>query len=346
MTPQLTQPDLNLTGVRKAAVFLLGIGDQISADVIRRLSPEEIRSIGMEISALGGVPPAQMLHVFREFEDLTATSKLFAQGGPGSARRLLEQAVGSESANALLKIDPHHPRGAAGNEKTNPGPLDDTDPQELAKVLREENPQTLALILSNLAPAQAGPLLASLPPDVQPQVALRIALMDRIAPEVFRRIADAIRLRLKAATQLNRSNGARALASILNYVDGDMADTVLSAIESENQTTVTAVRDLMFVFDDVIGIDKEGIKALLGKVDRKVLTIALKGTSEKIRTHFTQCMSQRSSEMLLEDMEALGPIRIRDVSGAQQSVVAVIRQLQKDGVIASSQGGGGDEYVV
>jgi flagellar motor switch protein FliG len=131
-------------------------------------------------------------------------------------------------------------------------------------------------------------------------------------------------------------------------VDGEIAETVLSSIESENQTTVTAVRDLMFVFDDVITIDKEGIKALLAKVDRKVLTIALKGTSEKIRTHFTQCMSQRSAEMLIEDMEALGPIRIRDVSGAQQSVIAVIRQLQKEGTIASSQGsgGGGDEYVV
>ncbi|MGA2715253.1 MAG: FliG C-terminal domain-containing protein, partial [Bryobacteraceae bacterium] len=289
--------------------------------------------------------PAQMLHVFREFEDLTATSKFFALGGLGSARRLLEQAVGPESATAMLKSDIQHAQEAA--EKTGPGPLDDTDPQELAKVLREENPQTLAVILSNLAPAQAGPLMASLPPEVQPQVALRIALMDRIAPEVFRRIAEAIRLRLKAATQLNRSNGARALASILNYVDGDVADTVLSAIELENQTTVTAVRDLMFVFDDVIMIDKEGIKALLAKVDRKVLTIALKGTSEKIRTHFTQCMSQRSAEMLIEDMEALGPIRIRDVSSAQQSVIAVIRQLQKEGTIALSQGGGGgDEYVV
>ncbi len=347
MTPQLIHSDPSLTGVRKAAVFLLGIGDKISADVIRRLSPDEIRSIGMEITALDGVPPAQMLHVFREFEDLTATSKLFAQGGPGSARRLLEQAVGADSADALLKNEILSPRQAAANENAAPaGPLDDTDPQELAKVLSEENPQTLAVILSNLPPAKAGPLMASLPEETQPQVALRIALMDRIAPEVFRRIAEAIRLRLKAATQLNRSNGARALASILNYVDGDAAEKLLSAIEPDNEPAVTAVRELMFVFDDVILIDKEGIKGLLAKVDRKILTLALKGTSDKIRTHFTQCMSQRSAEMLIEDMEALGPVRIRDVSGAQQAVVAVIRQLQKDGTIAVSQGGGGDDYVV
>src|SRR5579862_6999101 len=136
MTPQLALPDPSLTGVRKAAMFLLGIGDQIGAEVIRCLSPDEIRSIGMEISALDSVPPAQMLYVFREFEDLTVASKFFAQGGLGTARRLLEQAVGPESASAMLKSDIQHAQEAAA--KTGPGPLDDTDPQELAKVLREE----------------------------------------------------------------------------------------------------------------------------------------------------------------------------------------------------------------
>lgn len=352
MTSQLTQNDANLTGTRKAAMLLLGLGDQISADVIRRLSPDEIRAIGQEISALKAVPPAQMLRVLHEFEKLNASSKYFAVGGPDSARRLLEQAIGSESADQLLNNHAQisAPAASAAPVNQTAGPLDGTDPQELAKVLHEENPQTLALVLSNLAPAQAGPLLASLPPEVRPQVALRIALMDRIAPEVFRRIAGAIRMRLKAATQLKRSNGVRSLASMLNFVDAEVADTVLTAVESENESMSTSVRDLMFVFDDVVTIDKEGIKTLLAKVDRKVLTVALKGTSEKIRGHFTQCMSQRASEMLLEDMEALGPVRIRDVTAAQQSVIAVIRQLRKDGTIAapnqSSGAGNTSEYVV
>lgn len=321
-------------------MFLLGIGDQIGADVVRRLSPEEIRSIGREISSLDAVAPAQMLHVFLEFEGLAASSRMFAQGGPGSARRLIEHAVGVESADALLQAEPDQQTG-----NSSAGPLDGIDSQELAKVLREENPQTLALILSNLPPAQAGPLMCSLPGEVQPQVALRIALMDRIAPDVFRRIAAAIRLRLKAASQLQRSNGALALTSILNHVQGDVADRVLAAMEPENESTAVSVRDLMFIFDDVVNIDKEAVKALLAKIDRKVLTVALKGTSEKIRSHFTQCMSQRSAEMLTEDMEALGPIRIRDVGSAQQAVVAMIRQLQKDGTIAVNQPGGGDGYV-
>jgi flagellar motor switch protein FliG len=343
-------PPQNLPGARKAAIFLMGIGDQIGADLIRQLAPDEIRRISNEITALSSVQPDHMLHIFREFESLTATSRFFAKGGFDRAKKLLEQAVGPDSALALMKDAPPPPPEVRNEGE--PGPLHNTDPKELAKVLREENPQTLALILSNLPPEQAGPLMASLAPEVQPQVALRIALMDRISPDVFRRIAEAIRTRLKAAKQLSRSNGTRALASILNYVDGETTEKVLSTLEPENETAVAAVRDLMFVFEDIQTIDKEGIKALLAKVDRKILTLALKGTGENLRNHFTQCMSSRSAEMLGEDMEALGPVRIRDVTAAQQQVVTVVRQLQKDGSIAARTGGGGagagggDDYVV
>jgi flagellar motor switch protein FliG len=285
-----------------------------------------------------------MLNVFKEFETLSVTSRYFARGGPDNARRMIEQAMGKETTRKLLDGEP--PPGEQVQSEGHEGPFHGTDPQELAKVLREENPQTLALILANLAPEQAGPLMASLPESIRPQVALRIALMDRMSPDVFNRIAHAIRARLKASKQLTKSNGDRALAAILNHVEGELADNLLTILEPENQTTVTAVRQLMFVFEDVIDIDKEGIKVLLARVDRKALTLALKGTSEKIRQHFTQCMSQRSAEMLVEDMEALGPVRLRDVSAAQQQIVGTIRQLEKEGAIASGRGGGGDEYVV
>jgi len=335
---------LEMPGARKAAMFLMGIGDQLSVDIIRQLAPDEIRRINGEISALDSVPPDQMLSVFREFESMSTSSRFFAKGGPENARRLIEQAMGREKTQLLLDGD--HPQ----EEKIEPvgpeGPLADVDPLELAKVLREENPQTLALILANLAPAQAGPLMASLPAEVRPQVALRIALMDRISPDVFNRIALAIRARLKASRQITRSNGDKALAAILNHMDGDLSETLLTTIEAENQSAVAAVRGYMFVFEDIIDIDKEGIKVLLARVDRKALTLALKGTSDKIKQHFTQCMSSRSSEMMLEDMEALGPVRLRDVAGAQQQIVGTIRQLEKEGAIASSRGGGGDEYVV
>lgn len=347
MSAQLFAPASPLSGARKAAIFLMGIGSELSAEIIRQLAPEEIQRITGEIATLSSVAPEQMISVFKEFEKLSESGRYFALGGPENARRMIEQAIGKETAQKLLDDSPLPP---PPEEPVVPeeagGPFRDTDPHELAKVLREENPQTLALILSNLAPEQAGPLMASLPPEVQPQVALRIALMDRISPDVFNRIAQAIRARLKASKQLTRSNGSRALASILNNLDGDVADRVLTSLEPDNAPTVDSVRQLMFVFEDIINIDKEGIKLVLARVDRKILTLALKGTSDKMKQHFTQCMSQRSSEMLLEDMEALGPVRIREVSAAQQQIVGAVAALKREGAISTGRGGGSDEYVV
>jgi flagellar motor switch protein FliG len=176
-------------------------------------------------------------------------------------------------------------------------------------------------------------------------VALRMASLDRISPEVFRRITEVIGSKLKAVRQVSKSDGIKSLASLLNHVDPALVDTILSQVEEENQAAANSVREMMFVFEDVLAIDKEGMKALLGKCDRKVLTTALKGATAKIREHFTQCMSQRAAEMLVEDMDALGPVRIRDVQTAQTQVVAIVRQLQQQGAISSSRGGG-DEYVL
>jgi flagellar motor switch protein FliG len=345
MSPLLPEAVPGWSGARKAAIFLMGMGDEVSAEIIRRLEPEEIQRITGEISAVESVGPEQMISVFREFENLSGSGRYFALGGPGNARRMIEQAMGKDTAQKLLDDAASLKAPDKPEQRQLNGPIHDVDPQELAKVLREENPQTLALILSNLAPEQAGPLMASLPAEVQPEVALRIALMDRVSPEVFNRIAQAIRARLKSSKQLTRSNGSRALAGILNNLDGEIADRLLNSLEPDNQPTVESVRQLMFVFEDIIDVDKEGIKLVLARVDRKVLTLALKGTSEKMKQHFTQCMSQRSSEMLLEDMDALGPVRIREVTAAQQQIVGVVAALKREGAISSGRAGS-DEYVV
>jgi flagellar motor switch protein FliG len=321
-------------------MFLMGLGDQLSADLLRDLEADEIRSITTEIALLETVSPDHMLHVFREFENLAVEGQFFAKGGADFARRLIEQALGSESANKLLTTP-------APESKSNPemAVLQETDPQQLAEFLRDENPQTIALVLSNLKPARAGALLSSLPAEIQPQVALRMASLDRVAPDVFRRISEAIGTRLKAVRQVSRSDGIKSLAALLNHVDPGAAETILARLEESNQAVSTAVRDLMFVFEDILSIDKDGMKAVLAKLDRRILTTALKGTTGEIRSHFTQCMSQRASEMLVEDMEALGPVRIRDVHAAQQSITTLVRQLQQTGVISAGRGGG-DDYVV
>lgn len=342
MTPQ--SPDANqMSGVRKAAILLMGIGEPFSAEVIRQLAPDEIQRISGEIAELDSVAPDQMIGVFREFETLSVNSRFFARGGPEQARRLIEQAVGEEEAQRLLQAAPPAPETSRAKGAT--AALNGIEPGELANVLREENPQTLALVLSNLPAEQAGAFMASLPPAVQPQVALRIALMDRISPEAFNQVVDAVRSKLKSSRKLQRTDGIRALAAILNRMDGAKADLILSGVESENQPAAASVRLLMFVFEDVVNLSKESVKVLIGQVDRKILTLALKGTTEEIKAHFTGTMSQRGAEMLIEDMEALGAVRIRDVQAAQNQIIAQIRELEKDGAISSSSGGN-DDYVV
>lgn len=336
-------PATQVSGARKAAILLMGIGEPTSATVIRQLDPSEILQISNEIARLATVTPDQMIVVFREFEALSAKGSLFARGGPERARRLIEKAVGEEEAQRLFEAGP--PMLESGRAGDSDAPFSGIGPGELATALSGENPQTLALVLSNLPPEQAGSLLASLPTELQPQVALRIALMNRISPEVFKQVAEVVRGKLKASRQLVRSDGPRALAAILNNVDAEKADVILSAVESENQPAAASVRLLMFIFDDVVNLNPESIKVLIGQVDRRILTLALKGTSEDIKDHFTQCMSQRSAEMLVEDMEALGPVRIRDVHAAQKQIITTIRKLEKEGVISSSSSGS-DGYVV
>jgi flagellar motor switch protein FliG len=321
-------------------MFVMGIGGPLGAELLRQLEPDEIRRISTEISVLHSVAPENMVSVFREFERLSGSSRFFAKGGADCARRLVEQALGPESAQKLLDGSPKEEKPAAELDI-----LQQTGPQQLAALLRDENPQTIALVLSNLPAEQAGALMTLLPEELRPQIALRMASLDRISPEVFRRITEVIGSKLKAVRQVSRSDGIKSLASLLNHVAPDMVDAILGQVQEENQAAAASVRDLMFVFDDVLAIDKEGIKALLAKCDRKVLTTALKGTTAKIREHFTQCMSQRAAEMMVEDMDALGPVRIRDVQAAQTQIVAVIRQLQQQGAITTNRGGG-DEYVV
>ena len=340
MTPSANARPAPLTGPRKAAMFLMGVGEQVSTEVLRHLVPEEVRRISTEIAATNAVGSEQMLFVFREFETLTTEGRLFAKGGAECARRLVEHAFGPESAQKLLTAVPDSESPAASG-----GLLENTDPQQLAIHLKNEHPQTIAVVLSNLSAEVAGGLLKSFPEETQAQVALRMASLDKVSPEVFQKVTEAIGTKLRSIRQVSRTDGVRALAAVLAHVGADQAEALLAKVQEQNQPVADSVRSLMFVFEDILNIDKEGMRALVGKLDRKVLTLALKGTDAKMREHFTQCMSQRSAEMLAEDMDALGPVRIRDVKAAQDEVILALRQLQQAGTISLNREGG-DEYVV
>ncbi|HUP04095.1 MAG TPA: flagellar motor switch protein FliG [Bryobacteraceae bacterium] len=339
-----TTPE-TVNGLTKAAMFLMGIGDQASAELLRQLDPDEIRRLTSEIAGLDAVAPRRMMSVFQEFEGLTGSSRYFAKGGAGYARRLVEQALGAESANRLLESEPAPPQQL---RPTSPElrMLESAEPRQLAGFLRDENPQTIALVLSNMTPEGGAALFQSLPDELQAQTASRMAALDRVSPEVFRKITEALGAKLKTLRPVSRSDGMKSLAGLLNRVDPAVAERILTDVEQDNQTAASSVRNLMFTFEDVLGIDKQGMKALAGRIDSKMLTLALKGADAKVRAHFTQVMSQNATEILIEDIEALGAVRIRDVQAAQQQVIAIVRQLQQEGVISVGRGGSEDAYVV
>jgi len=225
--------------------------------------------------------------------------------------------------------------------------LQRADPQQLAKFIHNEHPQTIALVLSHLNASQAAGLLISLPAELRGDVALRMASLDQISPEIISKIATIIGGKLKSLGEMSRESygGVRAVSEMFNRLDSVNSKEILETIEQNDPNLVATIRHMMFVFEDLLLLGPEAIKEVLGKVDRKILTVALKGTTEQLKTHFTEVMSQRGAEMLTEDMEALGPVKIKEVESAQQQIIAVVRQLEAEGSI-SLKGTVGEQYVV
>ena len=329
-----------VTGPQKAAILLVALGDKIGGALMKQLNDDEVKTVTKAIARLEKVTPSQTEAVLEEFCQMTGQDGGF-RGGFDFAKRVLASAFGPEGAKRIAE---HLPRMDMRNNK-NLAALQKADPNQLTRFIENEHPQTIALILSHLSPAQAASLLANLPMPLRSDVALRIAQLDRVSPDVVARISVVIGEKLKALGELKTElhGGPRSLAEILNRMEGSMSDEILSGMEEE-QTLVDAIRHFMFTFDDLLLIDSMAMKEVVAKVDRKLLVVALKGTSDQLKNQFLQCMSQRGAEMLREDMEAAGPVRIKDVEAAQQQILAVVRQLESEGAL-SLKGGGGSDYV-
>lgn len=330
-------------GVRKAAILMIMLGPDASSSLLRQLDEEEVQSLTREIARVQTLTPEEAEGVLEEFYQMSVAHDYVIKGGVDYARKLLIRAFGPDEArkiyDRLVKT--------LSNETLSFDAIQKTDPQQLAKFIHSEHPQTIALILSHLNPSQAAGLLSSLPLEMRSDVALRMANLDQISPEVVTRIAAVIGSKLKALGEMSREayGGVNALAEMLNRLDSATSMEILENIERVDARTGETVRHLMFVFEDLLLLDVNAVKELLGKVDRKILTVALKGTSDQMKNHMLQAMSQRGAEMLREDMEALGPVKIKEVEAAQQQIIAVVRQLESDGVI-SLKGSAGDQYVV
>ncbi|MCU1274133.1 MAG: flagellar motor switch protein FliG [Bryobacterales bacterium] len=331
----------DLSGIRKAAMLLISLGDQASAKIICQLSEDEVQRVSKEVARIRSISSEKLEIVLEEFHNLTIANDYVVSGGFEYARKMLIAAFGPETGNRLLD---RLPKDLAG--KASFGALQKAEPKQLARFLQAEHPQTIALILSHLDSPKSAALLTSLAEDIRADVAMRMAALDQIAPEIIAKIGGVIEEKLKGLGDVSREShgGVRAVAEMFNRLDSSISEGLLANIELRDPNTATSIRYLMFVFEDFLSLDQNSMKEVLARVDKKVLTIALKGTSDSLKNHFTSCMSQRGAEMLKEDMDAAGPVRIKDVEAAQKQIIASVKELQTEGVVSLK--GGSEQYVV
>jgi flagellar motor switch protein FliG len=332
-----------MTGVRKAAILLVLLGDDVASDVFRHLSTPEVQRLTQEIAELNYISSEDAAHVLQEYHQLSLTQDYLAQGGQDYANQLLVKAFGKEGANALLEQVLQAQEASVLNLDT----LQKADPTQLVKFVEGEHPQTIALVLAHLGVRTATSLLVLLPEKLRAEAVRRLAGMQQFSTEMVKRISVVLHKKLAALGEQSRRayGGVSAVAEMLNRVDRRYSEEILTAIEQEDPKLSLAIRDLMFAFEDLSSIPDASIREVLNQVDKKTLATALKGASEDLKNHFYKSMSSRAAEMLKEDIEALGPTRSRQIHQAQQEIVNLARKLEAEGKIALKSYGE-DAYVV
>jgi flagellar motor switch protein FliG len=331
-----------LNGVRKAAILTLVLGEDCASQIFKFMSEEEIEMIAREVATLRAVKPDDGSMVLEEFHHMWKAAEYLSQGGVEYAQKLLVKSLGPEMARRVLD------RVIKSFESTMAFTgLERADPQQLSKFILSEHPQTIALILAHLKPAQAAQLANSLPEELRIEVITRMANLDEISPEVITRISSVIDQRLKSlGSHAHESfGGVRAVAELLNRLDRSLSTMVLESIEAESPDLAVSIRNLMFVFDDLLHVEDSALREIIQRADKKALTVALKGASEDIRGRFLQNMSKRAGQMLREEMEVLGAVRLREVEKAQQEIVAIARKLEEEGLLVTGAAAG-EPYVV
>ncbi len=332
----------NLSGVRRAAILMVLLGDEASSAVLRYLQEDEVQEISREISKLGQIESEVAEYVLDDFHRMTIAQTCLARGGAEFAKKLLVKAFGVEASKKLLdRLNISMQNAIVGFDS-----LQKADPAQLSKFIQAEQPQTIALVLAHLNSSQAAALLSSLPAPLRADVVMRMANIEQISPDIISKITTILEQKLRSLGDFSRESygGIRAVAELINRLDTKAAASILEKIENDNPTLALSIRNLMFVFDDVMLLDDQGMREILQRVDKKSLATALKGTSEELRNQFFRNMSSRAVEMLKEDMDVMGPVKVKDVEAAQQMIVAIVRKLDESGVI-NLKGGGGDEYV-
>lgn len=326
-----------LRGIQKAAIFLIALGPADSAGILKKLPEEEADRIAKAVARLEQVAPEQVEQILEEYHQYATSQKLLVRGGIEYAHKMLAEAFGEEVASRLISRLAKSLEG----DLTVFENFRKVDPQQLAKFIQDEHPQTIALILSHLDAAQAARLISALPIELHKEIAVRMADLDEISPEIVRNIATVIDQKLRNLGELSREQlgGVRSVANMFNRLDPNTCSQLLTALETDNPALFENVRRFMFVFRDLENLDEQSIKTLITKVDRKALILALKGANESLRTKFVATQSARGAEMMLEDISSTGPVKLKDVDAAQQQIIATARELEKEGLISLSASG-------
>ncbi|MDE6221594.1 MAG: flagellar motor switch protein FliG [Lachnospiraceae bacterium] len=330
-----------LKGIQKAPILLIALGPEKSALIFKHLKEEEIEDLTLEIANTKSVTPQVKEKVINEFYEVCLAQQYIAEGGIGYAKELLEKALGADKAmdvigklTASLQVKPFEF-------------VKKTDASQLLNFIQDEHPQTIALILSYLSAGQAATILGALVPEKQAEVARRIATMDRTSPDVIKEVERVLESKLSSLVNQDYTiiGGVDAVVEILNTVDRGTEKHIMETLEVEEPELADEIRKKMFVFEDILLLDDRAIQRVLRDVDNNDLAIACKGSTEEVQNAIFSNMSKRLAEMIREDMEFMGPVRMKDVEEAQQKIVNIIRKLEDSAEIVISRGGG-DELVV
>ena len=338
----MSPAETTIGGTRKAAVLLVLLGEDIASQIYRNLPQEDLEHLTREIAELEYIDSETALGVLEEYHRMALTQDYLAQGGTDYAQKLLVKAFGDDGAQQLLR----QVSRAAEMSVNKLDSLQKADPQQLAKFLESEHPQTIALTLAHVDSKQASELLMRLPEALRAETIKRMAQMRQFSPEIAQKVSLALHKRLQALGEQHRRAyaGFQGVADLLNHMDPVQAKVILETIEKDDPKVALGIRNLMFTFQDLLGVPEAGIRELLGQLDKKSLALALRGATDELKAYIFKSMSSRAVEMLKEDMEVLGPVRSRDMIKAQQETVAVARKLEAEGKI--SLGGDEDEFVV
>jgi flagellar motor switch protein FliG len=331
----------NISGREKIAILMVALGNEIAAEVYKLLDDTTIELITLEIANLRKITPDLKLEVMKEAQEVLMAREFMARGGVEYARDILERALGPERAQNLLT------RITASLQVRPFDFMRHTDAQQVLSFIQNEHPQTIALILSYLEASQAAMIISGLPAVMQAEVAKRIAKMDRITPEVLREVERVLERKLSTVMgqDFTMAGGIDAVVAIINSADRATERNIMEYLEENDPELAEEIKKRLFVFEDIIRLDDRSLQRVLREVDMKELGLALKGATEELRGKFFKNMSKRAAEMLQEDMDYMGPVRVKDVEDSQQKVVNVVRSLEEAGEIVIASGGE-DELVV